>query len=75
MVENTCPREPLLIHKRPADILMPQRREDMAKHRCTQHRHGSCVGDGTAESFKDEESMAEYMLSGFCQACQDAFYK
>ena len=31
-----------------------------------------CGGDAT--EFKDEISLKEYHLSGFCQSCQDKFF-
>lgn len=57
--------------KRPVDIIFPERREALVKQKCISAPLGC---GGPADSFKDDTSVKEYSISGFCQKCQDKFF-
>lgn len=57
--------------KRPVDAIFPERRQALTEKKCLPQPLG-CGKPAT--SFKDGISAKEYNISGFCQACQDAFF-
>ena len=53
--------------QRPVDAIFAGRREAIDAGRCRRCNE-------TVAEFRDDVSRAEYLLSGFCQECQDWFF-
>lgn len=59
------------IPRRPVDLLFAGRREAIAAERCIRKPIG--CGNPT-DGFDSDLSLAEFRISGLCQACQDEVF-
>lgn len=60
---------------RPADKLFPERRHAILANRCMPSHLGGCGGAVDPFSFRKGASLREYLISGYCQACQDRIFE